>query len=162
MTMNIIKRIFGSRKLPENMSDAEYDVFMQTHFKKWVTEFEDNGFLESTKLTPIRSEEELIDKLILHENDLVVVKYWKHGCIPCLSVAEMYKEAEKWCAKKNKKVVWFSVDSKLAESRELVDFQLVAGTPTVQTFYKMKQVGDEIRAMQLDDLLKVINERAPQ
>ncbi len=160
--MNIIKRIFGSRKLPENMSDAEYDVFMQTNFKKWITEFEEGGFLEQTKLPPIRTEEELIDKLIQHENDLLVIKYWKHGCIPCLSVAEMYKEAQTLCMKTGKKVVWYSVDSKLAESRDMVDYQLISGTPTVQMFHKMKQVGDEVRATRIEDLMKVINNFAPQ
>lgn len=60
-----------------------------------------------------------------------------------------------------KKVVWYSVDSKFADSRPLVDHQMIAGTPTVQTFLGMKQVGDEIRTMDFAELMKIINSRAP-
>jgi hypothetical protein len=162
MSMQIVKRIFGNRKLPENMSDAEYEIFMQTNFKKWITEFEDGGFLDATKLPPIRNEDELIDKLMQHENELLVLKYWKHGCIPCLSVAEMYKEAQQLCMKHGKKVVWYSVDSKLAESRQMVDFQLISGTPTIQMFHKMKQVGEEVRATRIQDLMKELDLWAPE
>lgn len=156
---NIIRRIFGDRKLPEGLTEEAYDAFMHSNFPKWVTEFEDSGFLDQTKLTPIPDEECLMDVLMAHPNDLVVVKYWKHGCIPCLSFAEMYKAAERKCLLEGRPIRWFSVDTKSADARELVDFQLVDGTPTIQTFMGCKQVGNEIRATQIDELMGILEQR---
>lgn len=156
---SIVRRIFGDRKLPESMSDQEYDAFMNENFPKWVTEFENNGFLAATKLPPIVSEEDLVQKLIEHKDELVVIKYWKHGCMPCLSFAEMYKAAEQKCIAEKRPIRWYSVDTKCSSAKELVDFQLVDGTPTVQTFRNGKQVGSEIRVTQLEDLMQVLASR---
>ncbi|CUG87152.1 thioredoxin-like protein, putative [Bodo saltans] len=157
---SIVRRIFGDRKLPEGLSEDAYDKFMHDNFPKWVTEFESNGFLEQTKLPPIADEDALMDVLMKYPNDLVVVKYWKHGCIPCLSFAEMYKSAQMKCLAENKRIRWFSVDTKASDgARELVDFQLVDGTPTIQTFAGCKQIGNEIRATQLDDLMGILEQR---
>lgn len=158
---SIIRRIFGDRKLPENMSNDEYDNFMKDNFPKWITEFEQSGFLEQTKLQPLKDDDELIEKLQQYKDDLVVVKYWKHGCIPCLSFAEMYKAAEQRCIAENRNIRWFSVDTKARDAKELVDFQIVDGTPTIQTFAGCKQVGSEIRATQIDELLNELYARAP-
>lgn len=161
MTQSIIRRIFGDRKLPENLSNEEYDAYMQKNFPTWIQEFENGGFLEKTKFPPIRSEEELIEKLHEHKDDLMVIKFWKHGCIPCLSFAEMYKEAEERCQQSGQRVFWYSVDSKAVGTRQLVDYQLIAGTPTVQTFCGQKQVGNEIRSTNIDDLMKELKSRMP-
>lgn len=160
-THNIIRRIFGDRSLPQNLSDEEYDKYMQENFPKWMKAFEDNGFLEQTKLPAIKTEEELLEKLQEHKNDLVVVKYWKHGCIPCLTFAEMYKEASERCKRDGKRIFWYSVDTKAVSTRQLTEYQLISGTPTVQTFLGQKQVGDEIRATNIDDLMKEVYARAP-
>ncbi|AIO01427.1 hypothetical protein LPMP_331350 [Leishmania panamensis] len=162
MTQNIVRRIFGDRKLPENLSNEEYDKYMQDNFPKWMKEFEDSGFLEKTKLPPIKSEEEFIAKLQEHKDELMVIKYWKHGCIPCLTFAEMYKEAAERCTKAKKKVVWYSVDTKAVSTRQLIDYQLISGTPTIQTFTGRKQVGNEIRAVNAEELLEELDKRIPK
>ncbi|CAJ1033448.1 Thioredoxin, putative [Leishmania lindenbergi] len=162
MTQNIVRRIFGDRKLPENLSNEEYDKYMQDNFPKWMKEFEDGGFLEKTKLPPIKSEEEFIAKLQEHKDELMVIKYWKHGCIPCLTFAEMYKEAAERCTKAKKKVVWYSVDTKAVSTRQLIDYQLISGTPTIQTFTGRKQVGNEIRAVNAEELLEELDKRIPK
>lgn len=162
MTQNIVRRIFGDRKLPENLSSDEYDKYMHDNFPKWMKEFEDGGFLEKTKLPPIKSEEELIAKLQEHKDDLMVIKYWKHGCIPCMTFAEMYKEAAEKCAQENRRIVWYSVDTKALSTRQLIDYQLISGTPTIQTFTGRKQVGNEIRAVNLEELLAELNRRLPK
>nr|CCC94229.1 conserved hypothetical protein [Trypanosoma congolense IL3000] len=154
MTQNIIRRIFGNRELPEDLSGNEYEQYMQKNFPKWIDEFEKSGFLEATKLPPIRSEDEFLRKLIEHKNEVMVIKYWKHGCIPCLSLAEMYKQVAERCKNENRRIVWYSVDTKDVNARSLVDYQLINGTPTVQTFSGLKQVGKEIRATTAEDLLK--------
>lgn len=159
---NIIRRIFANRKIPENLSNEEYDAFLQSNFLKWITEFEQGGFLEQTKLPAIQSEEDFIEKLQEHKDDLMVIKFWKHGCIPCLSLAEMYKSVAEQCARDGKRVYWYSVDTKSPEARELVDYQLVVGTPTLQTFSGERQVGNEIRATNADDLVREIDTRMPK
>lgn len=110
---NIVRRIFADRKRPADLTDEQYDAYLQQQFPTWITEFENNGFLEATKLPPISSEDELLAKLHQHRDQLVVLKYWKHGCLPCLSMAEMYKDAEKQTQDPShplyKKVVWYSV-----------------------------------------------------
>lgn len=156
---SIMRRIFGDRKLPENMSDEAYDAFMHANFPTWITEFENSGFLEQTKLPPIRDEDELVDTLMRYPDDLVVLKYWKHGCLPCLSFAEMYKAVEQKCVQEGKRIRWFSVDTKAADAKELVDFQLVDGTPTIQTFLRGKQIGHEIRSVQLEELMATLEQR---
>ncbi|CAG9580704.1 conserved hypothetical protein [Leishmania major strain Friedlin] len=162
MTQNIVRRIFGDRKLPESLSNEEYDKYMQDNFPKWMKEFEDGGFLEKTKLPPIKSEEEFIAKLQEHKDELMVIKYWKHGCIPCLTFAEMYKEAAERCTKEKKKIVWYSVDTKALSTRQLIDYQLISGTPTIQTFTGQKQVGNEIRAVNTEELLTELDKRVPK
>ncbi|GET91873.1 thioredoxin, putative [Leishmania tarentolae] len=162
MTQSIVRRIFGDRKLPENLSNEEYDKYMQDNFPKWMKEFEDGGFLEKTKLPPIKSEEEFITKLQEHKDELMVIKYWKHGCIPCLTFAEMYKEAAERCCKEKKKIVWYSVDTKALNTRQLIDYQLISGTPTIQTFTGQKQVGNEIRAVSTEELLSELDKRVPK
>ncbi|KEG07921.1 hypothetical protein DQ04_08471020 [Trypanosoma grayi] len=159
MTHNIIRRIFGERKLPENLSGNDYERFMQENFPKWIHEFEESGFLEATKLPEIKSEDEFLQKLQEHKNDLMVIKFWKHACIPCLSFAEMYKQVSEQCKAEKRRIVWYSVDTKDIKTRELVEYQLISGTPTIQTFGGLKQVGKEIRATNAEDLMKEIASR---
>ena len=157
---SIIRRILGDRKLPD-MTDEEYDRFMHVNFPKWITEFENGGFLESTKLTPIDSEDDFIRRLHDHrlKNDMLIVKFWKHGCLPCLGMAEMYKEAERRCLREGKNTAWYSVDTKSAPAKDLVQYSLVDGTPTIQTYFCGRIVGDEIRATTMDDLMNTIEGR---
>ena len=78
----------------------------------------------------------------------------------------MYKDAEKQTLDPSnplyKKVVWFSVDTKSAPNKEVVDFQMVNGTPSIQTFFGGRQVGSEIRATQLNELMGMLQDRAPK
>ncbi|ORC90583.1 uncharacterized protein TM35_000083810 [Trypanosoma theileri] len=159
MSLSIVRRIFGDRKLPENLTGSDYERFMQENFPKWIREFEEGGFLEANKLPAIKSEDEFLQKLQEHKNDLMVVKFWKHACIPCLSFAEMYKQASELCKAEKRRIVWYSVDTKDLPSRSLVEYQLISGTPTIQTFAGLKQVGKEIRATNTEDLMKELTAR---
>ncbi|CCW66223.1 unnamed protein product [Phytomonas sp. Hart1] len=161
---SIIQRIFGNHKLPTDLPGEEYEKYMQKNIPQWVKEFEDGGFLDKTKLPEIQSEEELIEKLLLHRNDLMVIKYWKHGCIPCLAFAEMYKAAAEMFTKDTspnaKRVFWYSVDTKAFSAWQLAERQLISGTPTIQTFANQKQCDDEIKATNMDELMQEIRRRA--
>lgn len=157
-----MRRILADRPMEQEMTSEERENFIHNSVPKWIKEFEESGFLESTRLPPIRNEEEFIEKLQEHKDDLMVIKYWKHGCLPCLSIAEMVKEAEKKCIESGKKIFWYSIDSRSPQAKNLIDYQLISGTPTLQTFYGQRQVGKEIRTTQLDELLKEVFSRSPQ
>lgn len=159
---SIIRRIFADRPVDQNMTSEEREKFIRTSIPQWINEFEESGFLESTGLPSIKSEEEFLAKLREHKNSLMVVKYWKHGCLPCLSIAEMIKEAEKKSSESGKRIVWYSIDTHLPSAKNLIDYQLISGTPTLQTFSGQKQVGKEIRTTSLDELLREVYARAPQ
>lgn len=153
----VVQRIFADNPPPQGLSDAEFSAFMDGA----VTRFEESGFLEETKLEHIDSEDDFIDVLTRHRHQLVVVKFWKRGCLPCLSVAEMYKAAEHECKAAGYPVVFYSVNSKAISSLLLTRFQLVTGTPTVQVFHDGEQIGGEIQAMTLAAFLEEIRARMP-
>ena len=174
----ILKRIFGNRDIPQDLSPEDQNKFISENFPKWVTEFETSGFLDRTKLPPISSEGEFIQKLQEHKNDLLVIKYWKHGCIPCLSLAEMYKNAEEYYHAESKKreevdkkdpssmkgeapcsVVFYSMDTKAMTNKGHVEFQMILGTPAVLTFRHYKQWGKDIEAMNLKEFMREIDSR---
>ena len=152
MAMNIVRRIFANRPLPSQ--DAGEEEFKK-QFDQAVKDFEEGGYLEQNKLAPINTEYDLVEKLHQHKNDLVVLKFWKRGCLPCLGLAEMYKQAEQQFQGKN--VVFFSMNTKEDSCLPTVAHQLVEGTPTVQVFYQGKQVGDEIMAQSLNSFMDKIN-----
>ena len=161
--LHILRRIFQSKPIPDGLSKDQLVEFMDHA----LTEFEDSGFLEQTKLMPIQSEEEFIQKLQEHRNDLMVIKFWKRKCIPCLSTAEMYKIAEQHFAARQegekgdcrKQVHFYSVDIKSPSTQSLVRYQMVEGTPTIQTFHNCQQVGSEIQATTLQKVVEQINAR---
>ena len=72
---NIVRRIFADRKRPADLTDEQYDAYLQTQFPTWISEFENNGFLDATKLPPIVSEDDLLQKLHENRDKLVVLKY---------------------------------------------------------------------------------------
>ena len=148
----ILKRIFADENIPTDCSKEEF----RTRFEKAVTKFEEDGFLEKTALTPIFADEQLQEVLHRHRRELVVVKFWKKNCLPCLSMAEMYKEAEKISFIEKLPVHFYSVDIKDPQNRKLSDYQLVEGTPTVQIFSGSKQIGGEVRATNLTAFLQDI------
>ena len=156
MMQAMVMRIFEGKTMPPDASKEEYSQFIDTSVK----EFENGGFLEANKLPPISSEAELHDVLYKHRDELVVLKYWKRGCLPCLVASEAYKGAEKMCADEKMKVKFFSVDSKLESSKSLTRYQLIDGTPCAQAFHGGKQVGDEFNIQQLAPLVKEITARA--
>lgn len=159
---SIIRRILADKPIDQEMTSEERETFLHESVPKWIKEFEESGFLESTRLPAIRNEDEFLEKLEQHKDDLMVIKYWKHGCLPCLSIAEMVKEAEKKCIETGKKIFWYSVDSRSPLSKDLIDYQLISGTPTIQTFHGQRQVGKEIRTTHLEELLREVFSRAPQ
>lgn len=155
-----MRRILADKPIGQEMTSEEREKFIHESVPKWIKEFEESGFLESTRLPSIKSEDEFLEKLEEHKDDLMVIKYWKHGCIPCLSIAEMVKDAEKKCIESGKKIFWYSVDSRSPFTKDLIDYQLISGTPTLQTFRGQRQVGKEIRPTQLDELLGEVFSRA--
>ncbi len=87
----LLQKIFAGKDIPPGLGKEEFQKFMDQS----VHEFEEGGYLAANALTPIYGgEEAFIDALDASEADVVLVKYWKRRCLPCLSFAEMYKEAE--------------------------------------------------------------------
>lgn len=158
--LNIMRRIVADKPIQELSAEGNENAFQEL-LPKWIKEFEDNGFLEATKLESIKDEDEFVQKLQEHKDDLMIIKYWKHGCIPCLSVAEMVKEAEAKSKSNGKKVFWYSVDTHSSLAKNLVNYQLISGTPTIQTFTGLRQVGQEIRPSSTDELLTEVYKRTP-
>ena len=156
---NIVRRIFSGVDIPEGMSKPEFQTWMDAR----VTAFEDGGFMENTKLTPIVDDDGLVDVLAEADpKELLVVKFYKRGCLPCLSIAEAYKNAELKCRADGLNVRFLSINSKLPESEALVQRQLVSGTPTVQTFVNGRQIGDEIQEMSSEKIMEKILSRMPR
>ena len=149
---SILHRIFQFKTFPTNASKEELHQF----FDNAVKEFENGSFLEKTSLPAIEGENEFQQKLHDHRNELLIIKYWKRNCIPCLSVAEMYKEAEKRCMEERLPVRFFSINTKESPNKSVTDYQLVEGTPTIQKYHDFAQVGDDIQATKLEDLMKAI------
>jgi len=149
---NILQRIFKDKNVPTDASKEEFHAF----FESAVNDFENSGFLEQTKIAPILTEADFQQKLFENRNKLMLVKYWKRNCIPCLSFAEMFKAAEKQCLDDKLPVVWYSVNIKEKPNKDLVDFQMVDGTPTIQKFFNFRQVGQEVQETRLGGLMKDI------
>ena len=165
----LLQRIFDGTEIPKGLSKQEFQQFMDEHIAK----FEEGGYLASTKLPPINDESHFIEELHHADNDLVVLKFWKRRCLPCLSMAEMYKEAEQHFDEENKrlpppssdlaaepslpKVRFFSINTKDPVARPVVDRQMVEGTPTIQVFQCGRQVGGEIQSTQLEDFIRELN-----
>ena len=156
MADHIVRRIFGSRTLPTNLSDAEMDKYFNSNFPKWTAEFEESGFLDEVKVPAIDGEDDFLEKLRQHRDDLLVIKFWKRGCIPCLALSEMFKAAEKQCASDGRRVVFYSVDTKSPLAKELVSNELVDGTPTFQAYKGYRQIGDQIRETNLKAFLEQV------
>lgn len=159
---SIMRRILADKPMNQDMTSEEREKFIHESVPQWIKDFEESGFLETTSLPSIKSEDDFLVKLREHKDDLMVIKYWKHGCLPCLSIAEMVKEAERRTSESGKKIFWYSVDTRSSLTKKLIDYQLISGTPTLQTFSGQKQVGKEIRTTNIDELLKEVYSRSPQ
>jgi thiol-disulfide isomerase/thioredoxin len=162
MAQRIVKMIFGDRKLPEGLSDTEMDKYFSSNFPQWITEFEEGGFLDSTKVPSIVGEDDLLTKLRDTKDGMFIIKYWKRGCIPCLATSEMYKEAEGRAKSEGKNISFYSVNIKDEACKEMVENQLVEGTPTFQAFCNNKQMGDEIKEMNMAAFWGKLEERFAQ
>eukprot|EP00759_Apiculatamorpha_spiralis_P050420 PhF_6_TR4725/c0_g1_i1/m.6540 len=150
---SILQRIFANKPIPHDATKEEFRLF----FDAAVKDFEDSGFLDQTKFPPILTEEEFEKKLYDHRNQLMIVKFWKKNCIPCLSTAEMFKAAEQQCIDEKAPVVFYSVNIKEKPSRPLVDYQMVQGTPTIQKFYQFRQLGTEVQETKLSGFMKDVH-----
>jgi thiol-disulfide isomerase/thioredoxin len=154
-----MRRIFANRPMPpEGTSKEEFHKF----FDAAVTDFEEGGYLDTVKLTPIGSDEELERVLRANKDDLTVVKFWKRGCMPCLAFGEMFKAAEKHYQDTGRPVKFYSVDTKAPGCSDLARYQLVDGTPTILTFHKYRQLGEEIKETSLESFTAVVDKRIPQ
>lgn len=159
MMQQLMRRIFADKQMPpEGTPKEEFHKF----FDNAVKEFEEGGYLDKVKLAPIASDDELCEVLRRHKNELVVVKFWKRGCIPCLAYGEMFKTAEKQFQDDGKPVRFFSVDTHAPLCKDLARYQLVDGTPTILTFHGSRQVGDEIKEVSLASFMKVVDDRIPR
>lgn len=148
-----MSRIFAGKTIPEGLGKEEFHAFVD----QAVAEFEESGFLNAHSHPPIRNEDDFLAKLEDHKDDLMVIKFWKKGCLPCLSMAEMYKVA----SEQNKRIVFYGVNTKDPEAAQLVANQMVEGTPTIQTFTACQQVGTDIQEVQLSKFLGALESRLP-
>jgi hypothetical protein len=150
MAAQIVRRIFADRPIDRDLPEEEFKKV----FDAAVKEFEDGtpdgkkpSYLDQIKLTPVTSEFDLVQRLHEHRADIVVLKFWKRGCIPCLGFGEMYKAAEQHF--KGKRVHFFAVDTKQESCFGTCAYQLVEGTPTLQVFHGGRQIGEEIMSTSL-------------
>ena len=161
----LMQRIFENKPMPQGLSKEEFHTFMDGA----IHDFEESGYLETNKLTPLDTDDDLLKAVEGGGDDLVVVKFWKRKCLACLGLAEMYKDAEGHYGTQAKSggaggenqpsnVQFFSVNTKDQCTKELCDRQLIDRTPTVQLFRCGKQVGPEIQSQQLEDFLKEVEE----
>jgi len=158
MMQAIMKKIFGQTPIPPDLPESEFNSFVE----KAITNFEHGGFLEQTKLEPLaEGETDFLATLRAKREQLVIVKYWKHGCLPCLSMAEMYKEAEAKCAAEGLPVYFCSIDVKAKQCLPHVRFENVEGTPTVKAFHRGCQLGDEITSTSLPVFMEEVRKRLP-
>ena len=116
-TMALMQRLFPPGSITPGMSKDEFSK----EFDRRLKAMEEGGFLSDTALPKIEGEEDLVRKLALHKarGEMVVVKYWKRGCIPCLSKAEMFKEAEQQMLEERPGSVFYSVDIHSPNNRDL-------------------------------------------
>eukprot|EP01064_Diplonema_japonicum_P005564 TRINITY_DN13705_c0_g2_i1.p1 TRINITY_DN13705_c0_g2~~TRINITY_DN13705_c0_g2_i1.p1 ORF type:complete len:177 (+),score=41.50 TRINITY_DN13705_c0_g2_i1:47-577(+) len=148
------QRIFPPGLMKPGMTKEEFGKL----FERRLREFEEGGFLEETKLPPIRGEEEFLRKLAYHKrnDELMVVKYWKKGCMPCLSKAEMYKEVEQWMNEDRPGAAFYSIDIHHKDNLDLSERQLVDGTPSIQKYWNCQQVGGEVRVNEKQSFMENI------
>ena len=149
---DILHRIFKDKQFPPNATKDEMHKF----FDESVKDFENGPFLKDTALPVVESETGFQEKLFEHRDEVLLVKFWKRNCIPCLSVAEMYKKAEKRCSDEKLPVRFYSINTKEDPNRSVTDYQLIEGTPTLQRFHNFAQIGDDIQATTFDDLMSAI------
>eukprot|EP00756_Hemistasia_phaeocysticola_P054344 Hpha_TRINITY_DN30274_c0_g1::TRINITY_DN30274_c0_g1_i1::g.27172::m.27172 len=121
----------------------------------------EDRLVPQTALPSIRGDLEMVSRLHEHRDQLVAIKFWKRGCIPCLATAEMYKKAEAFHGitqmmpdgTRKPGVVFYSVDVKDDTNADAQDYHMVEGTPALLKFWNGKQVGGDVQISQLDPLL---------
>eukprot|EP01061_Rhynchopus_euleeides_P029983 TRINITY_DN4968_c0_g1_i1.p2 TRINITY_DN4968_c0_g1~~TRINITY_DN4968_c0_g1_i1.p2 ORF type:complete len:177 (+),score=78.80 TRINITY_DN4968_c0_g1_i1:119-649(+) len=153
-TFEFMQRLFPPGSVSPDISKEEFSK----EFERRLEKLENSGFLEENGLPKIEGEDELARKLAYHKQrqELVVIKYWKRGCIPCLSKAEMFKEVERWMLAEKPQSVFYSIDIRHPLNRDLADRQLVDGTPSIQKYWGGRQVGGEVRVNDQPSLMKNI------
>eukprot|EP01063_Lacrimia_lanifica_P018645 TRINITY_DN25550_c0_g1_i1.p1 TRINITY_DN25550_c0_g1~~TRINITY_DN25550_c0_g1_i1.p1 ORF type:complete len:199 (+),score=92.53 TRINITY_DN25550_c0_g1_i1:72-599(+) len=141
--MEFMQRIFPPGSMTPGMTKDDFAKI----FADRLRAFEEGGFLEKTGMTPIHGEDDFLRRLGYHaqRKELMVVKYWKHGCIPCLSKAEMMKNVEQWCVNDHPGAAFYSIDIYHKDNLKLSDRQQVDGTPSIQKYFDYQQVGGEVR-----------------
>ncbi|KAJ9450864.1 thioredoxin [Diplonema papillatum] len=152
---DFLQRIFPASAMTPGMSKDDF----RKVFDQRLRDFEEGGFLEQTHLPGIVGQDDFLRKLALHSNrnELMVIKFWKRSCIPCLSKAEMYKGVEQTLLKENAGIVLYSINIHDPANTQLADQQLVDGTPSLQKYWDYRQVGGEVRVGSRDGFLDNIN-----
>ena len=110
-------KIYPPQQMDPNMTREQYT----REFQRRLDAYENSSEFEGTKIHPIVGENAFIQKLTYHKkrNELVVVKFWKNGCIPCHARANMFKDTESWLLEKKPGAVFYSVDIHHPENRAL-------------------------------------------
>eukprot|EP01062_Namystynia_karyoxenos_P044483 TRINITY_DN32799_c0_g1_i1.p1 TRINITY_DN32799_c0_g1~~TRINITY_DN32799_c0_g1_i1.p1 ORF type:complete len:209 (+),score=84.83 TRINITY_DN32799_c0_g1_i1:80-628(+) len=152
---DLMRRLIASADAPMPANDRS---LMMDWMMRQVERYE-AAFNPTVKLPEIRGEQQLVETLAKHPDQLVVVKYWKQQCIPCLAYGDMYKRAEGWFKSETVRqgkqgIVFYSVNIKDRENLEMSDRQLVEGTPTIQKFWNGRQVGGEVQCMELNNFCR--------
>eukprot|EP01060_Flectonema_neradi_P031144 TRINITY_DN4653_c0_g3_i2.p1 TRINITY_DN4653_c0_g3~~TRINITY_DN4653_c0_g3_i2.p1 ORF type:complete len:179 (+),score=21.27 TRINITY_DN4653_c0_g3_i2:51-587(+) len=151
MTMEFMAKIYPPQEMDPTLSREHY----MKEFQRRLDAYESSAEFEGTKIHPLYGETSFLQKLAYHKkrNELVVVKFWKKGCIPCHARANMFKDTEKWLLDKNPGAVFYSIDIHHPENRGLEKRQLIEGTPHIQKFWNGKQVGGDVQASSKDSLI---------
>eukprot|EP00667_Euglena_gracilis_P022881 EG_transcript_25604 len=114
--------------------------------------------LPKMHIPEIVGEAEFEQKLAQARDKLVIIKFWKHKCLPCLSYGPFMKRAEQQLKSTQPNVEFYSVDIKRPENIKLSGWQRVMGTPTVQYFHEGRQVGENVEELSyptfMDHVLK--------
>ena len=109
-TFDFMQTLFPPGSVSPDISKEDF----AKEFDRRIKQLEGSGFLTKNGLPKIEGEEELTRKLAFHasQKQMVMIKYWKRGCIPCLAKAEMFKEVEGWILDNNPGCAFYSVDIK--------------------------------------------------
>eukprot|EP00996_Jenningsia_fusiforme_P004154 NODE_4958_length_738_cov_23.359942_g4602_i0.p2 GENE.NODE_4958_length_738_cov_23.359942_g4602_i0~~NODE_4958_length_738_cov_23.359942_g4602_i0.p2 ORF type:complete len:168 (+),score=38.79 NODE_4958_length_738_cov_23.359942_g4602_i0:119-622(+) len=121
---------------PELPSDQDWPQWFDSRLEEY-----ERQNLKEMHIPEIVGEEDFERKLREHKDKLMVIKFWKHKCVPCLAYGPFMKKASVTLQSEQPDCVFYSLDIKRDENRSLSMWQRITGTPTVQYFYGHRQIG---------------------
>jgi len=136
----LFEKLVKGQTMPEDKKEfSEWlDLRLREHEEK---------SLPAMHIKEIVGEEDFEKKLKENKDKLLIIKYWKHRCLPCLAYGPFMKEAEETLKKDHPRCEVLSVDIKRPENLKLAAWQRVMGTPTVQYYYQGRQVGENVEQL---------------